>query len=151
MSIGCTSSLRFSSNLSSSQFSTSSSLHNNFQNIQFLRNNRTDNEIPSTILPDSIPTSFQGLASYYGNQFHGRMTSNGEIFDQTRFTAAHRSLPFGTFLLVTNLKNNASVVVRINDRGPFKMERVLDLSHAAAEELDMLREGVQEVTVKVIE
>ncbi len=148
---GCTSSMRFSSSLASGQIGSYPSIQKASHSIRFTPSKLSDNE-KSTVSPnDTIPSTFSGLASYYGNEFNGRLTSSGEIFDQSRFTAAHRSLPFGTFLLVTNLKNNASVVVRINDRGPFKMERVLDLSLAAAEELDMLRAGVQEVSVRVIE
>lgn len=148
---GCSSSMRFSSSLAGGQIGSYSSLQKTSRSLTFHSRLRSDNENPNQSQQDSLLTSFQGLASYYGNEFNGRMTSSGEIFDQSRYTAAHRSLPFGTFLLVTNLKNNATVVVRINDRGPFKMERVLDLSYAAAEELDMLRDGVLEVSVKVIE
>lgn len=159
--VGCTSSMRFSSTLASGQIGCYT-VTQKPQRISSLPTPRSDNEkltsgdndklsLPTALSADSIPSSFRGLASYYGNEFNGRMTSSGEIFDQSRFTAAHRSLPFGTFLLVTNPKNNATVVVRVNDRGPFKMERVLDLSQAAAEELDMLRDGVLEVSVRVIE
>jgi len=143
--------MRFSSTLASGQIGNYSPHQKTSRSLTYSPRPRSDNEKPNESSQDSVLTSFQGLASYYGNEFNGRMTSSGEIFDQSRYTAAHRSLPFGTFLLVTNLKNNATVVVRINDRGPFKMERVLDLSYAAAEELDMLRDGVLEVSVRVIE
>lgn len=93
---------------------------------------------------------FYGRASYYGAKFHGRLTSNGETFDMTKMTCAHRYLPFNTELKVTNLRNNRSVVVRVNDRGPFKAARILDLSKGAAEELDMLEEGVADVKIEVI-
>ncbi len=147
--VGCSSSTRFSSSLASGQLGQyTRGLNHTRTNAYISRMTDNDKNTPTT---DSIPSSFRGLASYYGNEFNGRMTSSGELYDQNRFTAAHRTLPFGTFLLVTNLKNNTSVVVRINDRGPFKMERVLDLSQAAAEELDMLRDGVLEVAVHVIE
>ena len=148
---GCSSSMRFSSTLAGGQIGTYSTYQKTSQSLTYSPRPRSDNEKPTDTQQDTVQTSFRGLASYYGNEFNGRMTSSGEIFDQSRYTAAHRSLPFGTFLLVTNLKNNATVVVRINDRGPFKMERVLDLSYAAAEELDMLRDGVLEVSVRVIE
>ncbi len=93
---------------------------------------------------------FTGVASYYADKFHGRQTASGEIFDQEDFTAAHRTLPFGTKVLVINLENNKSVIVRINDRGPFKHSRVIDLSRTAAEELDMIKSGIIEVEVRVL-
>ncbi len=76
-----------------------------------------------------------GNSSWYGNQFHKRKTSNGERYDKYLYTAAHKSLPFGSIVKVTNLSNNKSVIVRINDRGPFVKKRILDLSHRAAKEL----------------
>ncbi len=92
-------------------------------------------------------------ASWYGPKFHGRVTANGEIFDQTAFTAAHKKLRFGTILRITNPKNNKSVVVRINDRGPYSAGRQLDLSKAAATELEIIDKGVamlkvEEITLK---
>ena len=81
-------------------------------------------------------------ASWYGPGFHGRKTANGEVYDQNSFTAAHKSLKFGTLLKITNLKNNKSVVIRINDRGHYIHGRDLDLSQAAASELGMVRKGV---------
>lgn len=92
--------------------------------------------------------SAEGKASYYGARHHGKKTASGERFDQHALTAAHRSLPFGTRVRVTNLHNDKQVVVRINDRGPFVRGRVIDLSHKAAERLDMLRAGVVPVRVQ---
>ncbi|ERI52900.1 hypothetical protein N878_17200 [Pseudomonas sp. EGD-AK9] len=89
-----------------------------------------------------------GKASYYGDRHHGRKTASGERFDQHALTAAHRSLPFGTRVRVTNLSNERSVVVRINDRGPFVRGRIIDVSRAAAERLGMLRSGVVPVRVE---
>lgn len=89
-------------------------------------------------------------ASWYGPGFHGRKTANGEFYDQMSFTAAHKSLKFGTLLKITNLKNNKSVVVRINDRGPYVDGRDLDLSKAAALELGMVRKGVAKIKVEEI-
>lgn len=83
----------------------------------------------------------QGVASYYGKEFHGRKTANGERFDMNAMTAAHRTLPFGTVVRVTNVKNGKSVKVRINDRGPFVAGRDIDLSYAAAKAIDMLSVG----------
>lgn len=89
-------------------------------------------------------------ASWYGPGFHGRKTANGEVYDQMSFTAAHKSLKFGTLLKITNLKNNKSVVIRINDRGPYIHGRDLDLSKAAALELGMVRKGVARIKVEEI-
>lgn len=89
-----------------------------------------------------------GTASYYGSRHHGKRTASGEPFDQHGLTAAHRSLPFGTRVRVTNLKNERSVVVRINDRGPHTRGRLIDLSKAAAQKLDMVRSGTARVRVQ---
>lgn len=89
-------------------------------------------------------------ASWYGPGFHGRKTANGEIYDQMSFTAAHKSLKFGTLLKVTNPKNGKSVVIRINDRGPYIHGRDLDLSKAAALELGLMRKGVARMKIEEI-
>ncbi len=89
-------------------------------------------------------------ASWYGPGFHGRLTANGEIYDQMSFTAAHKSLKFGTLLKITNPRNNKSVVIRINDRGPYITGRDLDLSKAAALELGMVKRGVAKIKVEEI-
>ncbi len=89
-----------------------------------------------------------GNASYYGARHHGKRTASGEPFDQHGLTAAHRQLPFGTRVLVTNLSNNQSVVVRINDRGPHTRGRLIDLSRQAAEQLGMLSSGTAKVRVQ---
>ncbi len=91
-----------------------------------------------------------GIASYYHDRFHGRMTASGERFDQGALTAAHRTLPFGTTVRVTRKDNGTSVVVRINDRGPFRTERIIDLSRTAAGRLGMLDSGLVQVSVEVI-
>jgi rare lipoprotein A len=92
-----------------------------------------------------------GLASYYGDGFAGRLTANGERYHPRAFTAAHRSLPFGTIVRVVREDSGQTIYVRINDRGPFVRGRVLDLSRAAAEAIDMLRAGVVRVRVEVVE
>lgn len=92
-----------------------------------------------------------GKASYYGDRHHGQRTASGERFDQNALTAAHRTLPFGTRVRVTNLNNERSVVLRINDRGPFVRGRVIDVSRAAAVRLDMLRAGVVPVRVEALD
>lgn len=89
-----------------------------------------------------------GTASYYGARHHGKRTASGEPFNQHGLTAAHRTLPFGTRVKVTNLKNDRSVVVRINDRGPHTRGRLIDLSRAAAQQLDMIRSGTARVRVQ---
>jgi rare lipoprotein A len=93
----------------------------------------------------------KGLASWYGPKFQGKTTSNTEIYNMYDMTAAHRSLPFGTMVMVTNLNNGKSVIVRINDRGPFIRGRIIDLSYAAARMLDMVGEGVAPVKIEVID
>lgn len=91
-----------------------------------------------------------GLASWYGEDFHGKLTSNMEIYNMNDMTAAHKTLPFGTRVIVTNLNNNKSVTVRINDRGPFVEGRDIDLSYAAAKVLGMIEPGVVPVTIEVL-
>ncbi|MDI9528774.1 MAG: septal ring lytic transglycosylase RlpA family protein [Candidatus Cloacimonadota bacterium] len=90
------------------------------------------------------------VTSYYGRSFHGRRTASGEIYDKNELTCAHKSLPFQTLLKITNPKNGKSVVVRVNDRGPFKRGRQLDISYSAARELDMLAAGVLKLQVEII-
>ena len=101
----------------------------------------------------SIPTGSHaetetGYASFYADKFEGRKTANGEIFNQSKLTAAHKKLPFGTQVMVTNLANGRSVQVRINDRGPFVSGRIIDLTKAAAKEIDMLGAGVARVRIR---
>ncbi len=100
--------------------------------------------------PTSGGYSAQGIASWYGIPFHGRKTANGEIFNRFAYSAAHRSLAFGTLLLVTNLASGQAVVVRVNDRGPFIAGRILDLSEAAAQAIGMIRTGTAQVSIREI-
>lgn len=93
----------------------------------------------------------QGLASWYGTKFHGRKTSSGEIYDMLAMTAAHKRLPLPTYLEVTNLENGKKAVVKVNDRGPFRKGRILDLSYAAAAKLGMLKKGTARVSIRAIE
>ncbi|UTD04489.1 septal ring lytic transglycosylase RlpA family protein [Treponema denticola] len=95
--------------------------------------------------------SEETYASYYGEAFNGRPTANGEIFDMNAYTAAHKTLPFGTLVEVTNLENGRKVIVRINDRGPFVGNREIDVSKAAAAALDMLAYGVVRVSLRKID
>lgn len=92
----------------------------------------------------------EGVASWYGSDFHGKKTANGEIYDMYGMTAAHKILPFGTRLKVTNLDNGRFVTVRVNDRGPFVASRVIDLTHKAASDLDMIGPGTVRVRVESI-
>lgn len=93
----------------------------------------------------------KGIASYYGGKFHGRKTASGEIYHKDSLTAAHKILPFGTVLKVTNLKRNTSVIVRVTDRLPMSSKRQIDLSVAAASKLEMLRDGVGNVKIEAID
>jgi rare lipoprotein A len=95
--------------------------------------------------------SESGLASYYGNEFNGRKTASGERFDQGKLTAAHRTLPFGTHVKVTNKQNGRSVVVRVNDRGPFAKGRIIDLSSSAFKSIAYLGAGVVPVHIQVVD
>ncbi|QLH53180.1 MAG: Septum-associated rare lipoprotein A [Candidatus Kapaibacterium sp.] len=93
----------------------------------------------------------EGFASYYSDEFVGRTTANGEIYNPVLLTAAHRSLPFGTKVKVTNLKNGREVIVIINDRGPFVQGRIIDLSKQAAKILNFLQEGIVRVRIESVE
>jgi len=103
-----------------------------------------------TVMPSSTGYKARGVASWYGKKFHGRLTSNREPYDMYAMTAAHKTLPLPTYVQVRNLRNNRTVVVRVNDRGPFVHNRVIDLSYAAALKLDMVRDGTSLVEVTAI-
>lgn len=116
-----------------------------------------DEFVPATVKENTINTSAVELidrgtmkVSWYGPKFHGKMTANGEIYDQMALTAAHKSLSFGTLLKITNPKNGRSVIVRINDRGPYIEGRDLDLSKGAAIELGILRRGVARLKIQEV-
>ena len=108
-------------------------------------NNRTYYPIPS-----SYGFQQRGIASWYGADFHGRKTSNGETYNMYAMTAAHKTLPMNTILLVQNLENNRELVVRVNDRGPFVRGRIIDLSYSAARELDIVGEGTAKVVITAL-
>ncbi|RKZ01437.1 MAG: septal ring lytic transglycosylase RlpA family lipoprotein [Candidatus Hydrothermota bacterium] len=91
-----------------------------------------------------------GIASWYGPGFHGRRTASGEVFDMYKLTAAHNHLPFGTIVEVTNLENGKKVTVRINDRGPHKRGRIIDLSYRAAQKIGLIGPGLARVRVRVL-
>lgn len=115
-----------------------------------------DGEDAETEAPEKVPApdpdkaSQTGTASWYGPGFHGRQTANGEIYDQDAMTAAHKWLPFGTQIVVTNLDNGCSVVLRVTDRGPYHGERILDCSKAAAEALGFIDKGVARIRWDVL-
>jgi len=92
----------------------------------------------------------QGIASWYGADFHGKQTSSGEVYDMYQLTCAHNTLPLGTMVMVTNLENGKSVELKVNDRGPFVKDRIIDVSYAAARMLDMHEQGTAAVRVEVI-
>ncbi len=118
---------------------------------------RTDNETPAReaepvrTATGKVLLTLQGVVSYYANDFHGKETSNGETFDMNDLTAAHRTVPFGTKVRVTNLDNNKSVIVRVNDRGPFVEGRIMDLSLAAAKQIDLMKSGTTEARLEVLQ
>jgi rare lipoprotein A len=105
---------------------------------------------PAPVTPAAIGWTETGTASWYGVPYDGRKTSSGEVFDMRAMTAAHRTLPFNTWLEVTNLTNGKQVSVRVTDRGPFVDGRIIDLSMGAAERIDMVRAGIAKVKLKVI-
>jgi rare lipoprotein A len=100
--------------------------------------------------PPKIGSTETGIASWYGHPYHGRRAANGEVYDMEKLTAAHRTYPFDTWVRVKNLSNDRTVDVRIQDRGPFIRGRIIDLSHAAAREIEMIGPGVTKVKLTVI-
>ena len=101
--------------------------------------------------PPRIGTTDSGIASWYGHPYHGRRAANGEIYDKEKLTAAHRTMPFNTWVRVKNLSNERTVDVRIQDRGPFVNGRIIDLSRAAAREIEMIGPGTAKVRLTVIQ
>jgi rare lipoprotein A len=98
-----------------------------------------------------ILLTLEGLVSYYAHDFNGKQTSSGETYDMNALTAAHRNFPFGTKVRVTNLENNKTVIVRVNDRGPFKEGRIMDLSLGAAKEIDLILNGTARARLEVLD
>ena len=103
-----------------------------------------------TVMPSSSGYQERGVASWYGKKFHGNLTSNRETYDMYGMTAAHKTLPLPTYVRVRNLRNNKSIIVRVNDRGPFVHNRIIDLSYTAAMKLDMIKDGTSLVEVTAI-
>ena len=98
-----------------------------------------------------VPKVITGISSYYGTDFHGKLTANGEVYDMYGITAAHKEFPLNTWAKVTNLDNHKSIILRINDRGPYIDGRILDCSYGAAKKLDFLNEGTANVKIEIIE
>ena len=105
---------------------------------------------PYTVMPSAVGYRERGVASWYGKKFHGNLTSNREVYDMHQMTAAHKTLPLPTYVRVRNLSNNRTIVVRVNDRGPFVHNRIIDLSYAAAQKLDIVTNGTGLVEVEAI-
>ena len=123
-----------------------SSLKKKIQKKTLIKN-KTKNQIKL----DLEKKVYKGLSSYYGKKFHGKLTANGEVYDMYGLTAAHKTFPLNTICRVTNISNNKSLILRINDRGPYVGERILDCSYGAAKKLGFLNEGVTEVKIEIIE
>ncbi len=102
------------------------------------------------VFTDITEFTESGNASWYGNKFHGHLTSNGERYNMFAMSGAHKNLPLPSYVQVTNLENNKQIIVRINDRGPFHKGRIIDLSYAAAQKLDMLKSGTAKVKIKLL-
>ena len=133
----------FLQNTSISEFSESSL---NKADLSTLNNNLLE----ETAAVQIAQRAGWGKASWYGPKFHGRRTANGEIFNSNALTAAHRHLPFGTKVRVTNVRNGRSVIVRINDRGPFIKGRIIDVSAGAARKLNMIGSGIATVQLEIL-
>ena len=146
--LSCVTSPRYSSNPNKS--SAKNKIKNSTKNTPKYssNNNRRYSSNSNSRIRDDI---IIGVASWYGPNFHGKLTANGEVFDQYGVTAAHKTLPLGTVVRVTNLENDKSVILRINDRGPYVDDRVLDCSYGAAKKLDFMEEGTANVKIRIIE
>ncbi len=105
----------------------------------------------SSARPKGARKVIYGVSSYYGKDFHGKLTANGEIYDMYGLTAAHKTLPLNTVVRVTNLENDTSLILRINDRGPYVKGRILDCSYGAAVKLDFVNQGTTKVKIEIIE
>ena len=104
-----------------------------------------------TVKTNSNKGVYQGISSWYGSDFHGKLTANGEIFDMYGTTAAHKTLPLNSIVRVTNLENDKSIILKINDRGPYVDDRILDCSYGAAKKLDFDKKGTVSVKIEIIE
>lgn len=152
--VSCASSPKFTSKETNppSEVATEKKSKTRYEKQKEVSPPETNNKNPDVYynLSTSLET-VSGYASYYADDFDGKQTANGEIFNMYELTAAHKEYPFNTLIKVTNLLNNKTTIVRINDRGPFVEGRIIDLSLGAAKQLDMLGAGVQEVKLEIIE
>lgn len=105
----------------------------------------------SMLFIDTCMAAEEGIAAYYSDVFHGKKTASGKIYNKNGLTAAHKTLPFDTLVRVTDLTNNKSVIVTITDRGPYSDKRIIDLSRAAAEEIDLIQRGIGPVRLEIID
>lgn len=126
-----------------------SSVQNNW-NLRPSFDHNTSIKPSKKVIFSNTPHSFKGTASYYSDKFQGRKTASGERYDRNALTAAHRTLPFNTMVEVENLDNGKCVIVRINDRGPHKKNRIIDLSYEAAKRIDLVEKGMCMVSVRVV-
>ena len=135
----CTASPRYSSSSNAKKQSIKKNV-SKFSNNRSLRNKNV-----------KVGDVIRGVSSWYGPNFHGKLTANGEVYDQYGVTAAHKELPLNTIARVTNLDNDKSIILRINDRGPYAKNRILDCSYGAAKKLDFLNQGTANVKIEIIE
>ncbi len=152
----CSSTIRFAEKKNKSdQFGTNKNSTQNRNTKENSSDDIRDEESDNSVNDDnynsnSIEFTEDGFASYYGVGFDGRTTASGEVFDKSKFTAAHRTLQFGTIVQVKNMRNGKIVIVRINDRGPHIAGRIIDLSETAAREIDMINDGVVPVEIQTL-
>ena len=118
---------------------------------RYNRNNQKPAILKSNSKINKSQKVFYGISSYYGQKFHGKLPANGEVFDMYGLTAAHKTLPLNTIIRVTNKANDNSLIIRVNDRGPYVGNRILDCSYGAALKLDFLNQGTAEIKIEVIE
>ena len=118
---------------------------------RYNRNNQKPAILKSNSKINKSQKVFYGISSYYGQKFHGKLTANGEVFDMYGLTAAHKTLPLNTIIRVTNKANDNALILRVNDRGPYVGNRILDCSYGAALKLDFLNQGTAEIKIEVIE
>ncbi len=157
--LGCATSPRYTRGASGRSLSESKYRKSNVEELSSNKNRYSANrnksrpaerkEKPAAGSSSGFVPYVVGTASYYAHKFHGRQTANGERYDMYALTAAHKKLPFGTMVRVTNLSNNRSVIVRINDRGPFVGNRVIDLSLGAAKAIEMVQSGTARVRLEI--
>ena len=114
-----------------------------------------DNKVSNKLIKNKSPKKhrkvIKGISSFYAEDFHGKLTANGEVYDMYGLTAAHKTMPLNTICRVTNLENDKSLILRINDRGPYIKGRILDCSYGAAKKLDFIKQGTTMVKIEVIE